>query len=71
MAGERNRERRELIKTLALAVAVGVPVFVAASLICVLVSDANECEQMICEILSMKRPHADASYCQAWFRLFR
>ncbi len=71
MASERNRERREIIKTLALAIAVGVPVFVAASLICVWVSDANECEQMICEILAMKRPHSDASNCQAWFHLFR
>ena len=28
-------------------------------------------KQMACEILIMRRPHADVSYCQWWFGLFR
>lgn len=62
---------KETAKTLALAVLVGLATLVAGSLVCVWVSDADNCEQMICELLVMRRPLADVSYCEAWFDLFR
>jgi hypothetical protein len=62
---------KDTAKTLALAALVGLATLVTGSLVCVWVSDADNCEQMICELLVMRRPLADVSYCEAWFDLFR
>jgi hypothetical protein len=62
---------KETAKTLALAALVGLTTLVVGSLVCVWVSDADNCEQMICELLVMRRPLSDVSYCEAWFDLFR
>ena len=62
---------KETAKTLALAALVGLATLVAGSLVCVWVSDADNCERMICELLAMRRPLADVSYCEVWFDLFR
>jgi hypothetical protein len=62
---------KDTAKTLALAALVGLTTLVAGSLVCIWVSDADNCEQMICELLVMRRPLADVSYCEAWFDLFR
>ena len=59
------------LKTLALAVLVGLATLVVGSLLCVWISDADNCEAMVCELLVMRRPLADVSYCQAWFDLLR
>ncbi len=59
------------LKTLALAVLVGLATLIVGSLLCVWISDADNCEAMICELLVMRRPLADVSYCEAWFDLFR
>ena len=59
------------IKTLALAALVGGGVAITATPICVWISDVDNCEAMMCEILAMRRPLADLSYCEAWFDLFR
>ena len=62
---------KDTVKTLALAVVIGLATLVAGSLLCVWVSDADTCEAMICELLVMRRPLADVSYCEAWFDLLR
>ena len=63
--------RKETLKTLALAIGIGVTVFVAATPVCIWGLGVDSCERMMCEILSMKRPHSDMSYCEDWFDLFR
>ncbi len=62
---------KETLKTLTLACVVGVTVFVAATPVCILILGVNSCERMMCEILVMKRPHSDVSYCEDWFDFFR
>ena len=49
---------------LALFVAVATP-------LCIWIASADSCERMVCELLVMRRPMADVSYCEAWFDLFR
>lgn len=62
---------KETAKTLALAAAVALTAFVVATPLCIWIADVRSCERMTCEILVMSRPHADVSYCEAWFDLFR
>lgn len=31
----------------------------------------SECRRMTCELVAMRRPHADHGWCEAWFELFR
>ena len=62
---------KETIKTLVLAVVVSVTVFVVATPVCVLILGVDSCERMTCEILVMRRPLSDMSYCETWFDLFR
>lgn len=63
--------RKETLKTLLLAIVIGVTVFVAVTPACILILGVNSCERMMCEILVMRQPHSDASYCAHWFELFR
>ncbi len=39
--------------------------------LCVWLHGVDNCERMFCEILIMRRPLADVSYCEWWFDLFR
>jgi len=64
-------ESLRTIKTLALAAMVVGVVAITATPICVWISDVDTCEAMTCEILAMRRPLADQSYCEAWFDLYR
>ena len=62
---------KETVKTVALAAGLGVTMFMVATPLCIWIADVRSCERMTCEILVMSRPHADVSYCTAWFDLFR
>jgi len=63
---------KDTAQTLALAVCVSVVAFLVATPICLwILGSANSCKRMMCEILIMKRPMSDVSYCEAWFDLFR
>jgi hypothetical protein len=61
----------ETIRTLALAAAVTAVAVVVATPVCIAISGVDGCEAFACELLSMRRPHADISYCESWFDLFR
>ena len=42
-----------------------------ATPLCIWFASVDGCERMTCEILIMRRPLADVSYCEWWFGLFR
>jgi hypothetical protein len=44
---------------------------VATTPLCIWIASIDACERMFCEILIMRRPHAEVSYCQWWFDRFR
>jgi len=62
---------RETIRTLLLAVAVTAVFVIVATPICIAIGGVDGCEAFACELLSMRRPHADISWCEAWFDLFQ
>ena len=45
--------------------------FMAATPVCIWVDSVEDCERLFCELLVMRRPHADVSYCEAWFDLWK
>ncbi len=56
---------------LALGSGLCVLLILVATPICIWIASVDSCERMMCEILIMRRPHADVSYCEDWFDLFR
>ena len=63
--------RKETIQALAVGIALLVLFVLAATPLCIWILSADSCERMTCEILIMRRPMSDVSYCEAWFDLFR
>ncbi len=59
----------------AIAFAWGLGLFAVFALVatplCIWIASLDSCEQMTYEILIMRRPHADVSYCGWWFDRFR
>lgn len=64
-------ETRETIKALAIGLSLLAVVILAATPACVWLHGVDNCERMFCELLIMRRPLADVSYCEWWFDLFR
>ena len=63
---------KDTAQTLLLAVVISLTVFVIATPLCIwILGSANSCSMMMCEIMIMRRPMAEPTYCEAWFDLFR
>ena len=62
---------KETIQALALGVGLFALFMSVATPLCIWLASADSCERMVCELLVMRRPMADVSYCEAWFDLFR
>ena len=66
-----TKENKETARTLAIGLSL-LAVFIALTMpLCVWVQGVDNCERMVCEILIMRRPLADVSYCEWWFDRFR
>jgi hypothetical protein len=63
--------RKETVKAFAFGVGLLALFVGAATPLCIWLASADSCERMVCELLVMRRPMADVSYCEAWFDLFR
>ena len=55
----------------ALGIGLSALLILVATPLCIWIASVDSCQGMACEILIMRRPHADVSYCQWWFDLFR
>ena len=63
--------RKETVQAFALGVGLLALFVSVATPLCIWLASADSCERMACELLVMRRPMADVSYCEAWFDLFR
>lgn len=63
--------RKETLKTLALAAAVGLVAALAGTPLCILILSVDGCQSMACELFAMRRPMADLGWCEDFFDLFR
>ncbi len=65
-----SKENKETVKALAIGLSL-LAVFIALTTpLCVWLHGVDNCERMFCEILIMRRPLADVSYCEWRFDLF-
>lgn len=64
-------ENKETAKALAFGLGLLAVFIVATTPVCVWLHGVDNCERMFCELLIMRRPMADVSYCEWWFDLFR
>ncbi len=66
-----TRHKTTLV-ALAAAFAVLAVLFVLWTPVCLwTMGSASECRRMTCELIAMRRPHADYGWCEAWFEQFR
>jgi hypothetical protein len=71
MPGFRTRHRTTIV-ALAAAFVVLAVLFVLWTPVCLwTMGSASECRRMTCELIAMRRPHADHGWCEAWFERFR
>ncbi|HSF93587.1 MAG TPA: hypothetical protein VLA52_01060 [Thermohalobaculum sp.] len=61
----------DTLRTLALAVAVCSVFVVVATPLCIVIGGVDGCEAFACEVMAMRRPMADYSWCEAFFDFFR
>ena len=62
---------KETLKVLAIGLSVVAVLIVTTTPLCVWLHGVDNCERMFCELMIMRRPLADVSYCEWWFDLFR
>ena len=66
-----TRHKTTLVALAAASAALAV-LFVLWTPVCLwTMGSASECRRMTCELIAMRRPHADHGWCEAWFELFR
>ncbi len=71
MPGFWTRHRTTIV-ALAAAFVVLAVLFVLWTPVCLWTTGSvSECRRMTCELIAMRRPHADHGWCEAWFERFR
>ena len=65
------RHRTTLIALAAAAAALALAFVLWTPLCLWTVGSATECRRLTCEVVAMRRPHADHGWCEAWFERFR
>ena len=65
------RHKTTIIALAAASVALAV-LFVLWTPVCLWTTGSvSECRRMTCELIAMRRPHADHGWCESWFERFR